>query len=239
MTYFPDNTLTRYTTRLPQMMDLDGSWEIGLAEIQYPHTWYNIKQGEGWVAVHYNKDDTVQQTILELPEGYYSSAKRVCKGIEIQRNRADLRKQFAIGLNEVNHKVFVQVKGDNSQVILSPLLQTMLGFKQAIFQGGEHHADYVADITRGLSSMYVYCPLVEPRMVGDAQVPLVRIVPIEGRDGDMMTRVFDPIQYCTLAQRRFQDIAIDIRDDTGEPVPFERGRVVVTLHCRKKKTYLE
>jgi hypothetical protein len=35
MDYFPDNTLTHFTTRLPQMMDLDGSWEIGLAEIQY------------------------------------------------------------------------------------------------------------------------------------------------------------------------------------------------------------
>jgi hypothetical protein len=45
--------------------------------------------------------------------------------------------------------------------------------------------------------------LVEPRMVGDAQVSLLRIVPVEGRDGEMITRVFDPIQYCPLLQRRF------------------------------------
>ena len=44
MDYFPDKTLTHLTTRLPQMMDLDGSWEIGLAEIQYPYSWYNIKK---------------------------------------------------------------------------------------------------------------------------------------------------------------------------------------------------
>jgi hypothetical protein len=49
MDYFPNNTLTHFTTRLPQMMDLDGSWEIGLAEIQYQHSWYNIKKGEAWV----------------------------------------------------------------------------------------------------------------------------------------------------------------------------------------------
>jgi uncharacterized protein (UPF0248 family) len=29
--------------------------------------------------------------------------------------------------------------------------------------------------------------LVEPRMVGDAQVPLLRIVAVEGRDGEMIT----------------------------------------------------
>jgi hypothetical protein len=81
----------------------------------------------------------------------------------------------------------------------------------------------------------MYCPLVEPRMVGDAQVPLLRIVSVEGRD--MITRVFDPIQYCPLLQRRFQTVDIDIMDDTGSMVPFERGRVVVTLHCRKRKEF--
>jgi hypothetical protein len=71
-------------------------------------------------------------------------------------------------------------------------------------------------------------------MVGDAQVPLLRIVPMEGRDGEMITRVFDPIQYCPLL-RRFQTVEIGIRDDTGSIVPFERGRVVAILHCRKRK----
>jgi hypothetical protein len=52
-------------------------------------------------------------------------------------------------------------------------------------------------------------------MVGDAQVLLLRIVPVEGRDGEMIIRVFDPIQYCPLLQRRFQTVKIDIRDDTG------------------------
>ena len=123
------------------------------------------------------------------------------------------------------------------QVIISPLLQSMLGFRQAIFPGGrgEYVSDWVADHKKGLNSLYMYCPLVEPRMVGDAQV--LRIVPVEGRDGEMITRVFDPIQYCPLLQRRFQTVDIDIRDDTGSIVPFERGRVVVTLHCRKRKEF--
>jgi hypothetical protein len=49
--------------------------------------------------------------------------------------------------------------------------------------------------------------------------------------------VLDPIQYCPLLQRRLQTVEIDIRDDTGSIVPFERGRVVVTLHCRKRKEF--
>ena len=116
----------------------------------------------------------------------------------------------------------------------------MLGFKRVIFPRGDHVADWVADVTKGLNSLYVYCPLVEPRMMGDAQVPLLRIVPVEGRDAEMVTRIFDPVQYCPLVLRRFQTVEIDINDDTGVKMPLERGRVVVTLHCRKRKeSYLE
>jgi hypothetical protein len=37
---------------------------------------------------------------------------------------------------------------------------------------GDHLADWLADVTRGINYLYVYFLLVEPRMVGDAQVPL-------------------------------------------------------------------
>jgi hypothetical protein len=46
MNYFPNNTLTHYTTKLPKITDLDEPWEIGLAEIKYPHSWYNVKNNE-------------------------------------------------------------------------------------------------------------------------------------------------------------------------------------------------
>ena len=141
-----------------------------------------------------------------------------------------------MGFSEKNHKINMKVKND-CQVIITPLLQSMLGFRQAIFPAGEYVSDWVADVKKRLNSLYVYCPWVEPRMVGDTQVSLLRIVPVEGRDGEMITRMFDPIQYCPLLQKLFQTVEIDLRDDTGSIVPFERGRVVVTLHFRKRKEF--
>jgi hypothetical protein len=55
MNYFPSNTLTHYTTKLPKIMDLDGTWQIGLAEIHYPHSWYNVKNKEAWLKVHFTR----------------------------------------------------------------------------------------------------------------------------------------------------------------------------------------
>jgi hypothetical protein len=60
--------LLYYTTKLPKIMDLDGGWEIGLAEIQFPHSWYNVKNKEAWLKVHFYKES--QHT---PPPGIYLS----------------------------------------------------------------------------------------------------------------------------------------------------------------------
>jgi hypothetical protein len=44
MKYYPDNTMAKYTTTLSNRIELDGDWEVGLAEIIYPCSWYNVKQ---------------------------------------------------------------------------------------------------------------------------------------------------------------------------------------------------
>ena len=36
MGYYPENTLAQFTSRLPNVINLSGDWEVGLGEIQYP-----------------------------------------------------------------------------------------------------------------------------------------------------------------------------------------------------------
>ena len=80
--------------------------------------------------------------------------------------------------------------------------------------------------------------MVEPRVIGNKIVPLLRIVPIMGRRGEMVTTRFDHVQYIPVMSREFGTIETEIRDDTGRPVPFERGKVTVTLHFRQRTTGL-
>ena len=72
-------------------------------------------------------------------------------------------------------------------------------------------------------------------MVGDSVVPLPRAVPLEGKHGDAVSKSFDNVLYITALHKEFTTIEIDIRDDAGRRVPFERGRVTVTLHFRRRK----
>ena len=91
---------------------------------------------------------------------------------------------------------------------------------------------------QGFESLYVYTNVVESCFFGDSLVLLLRIVPIHGGHGRTVPQHLDHVQYLLLLCKGFGTIEIDIRDDTGRPVPFERGKVTVTLHVRRRKTSL-
>ena len=50
--YFPDNKTSNSVTKLPRTLQLDRECEVGLAEINYPHTWYNIREGKNSVEIY-------------------------------------------------------------------------------------------------------------------------------------------------------------------------------------------
>ena len=93
---------------------------------------------------------------------------------------------------------------------------------------------YVADVTGAMNSIFVYCDSVQPQVVGDANVPLLRTVPIEGKMDDVVTRTYTNMQYIKFQRKSFEEVEILLRDDTGNPVPFERGKVLATLHFGQK-----
>ena len=58
---------------------------------------------------------------------------------------------------------------------------------------------------------------------------------IEGEYGKTITKTYDNPHYVNLKQKLVDTIEIDIRDDTGKPIPFVTGRVIVKLHFRRKR----
>ena len=43
--YYPENTVARFTTKLPNNIDLDGEWEVAVSEISVPSRVYNMMEG--------------------------------------------------------------------------------------------------------------------------------------------------------------------------------------------------
>ena len=46
MQIHPSNTVTNFISQLPNSLFLDEDWEVGLAEIQHPYAWNNVRSGK-------------------------------------------------------------------------------------------------------------------------------------------------------------------------------------------------
>lgn len=74
--YFPNNTVARFITKLPERIRLDGAYEMGLAEIIYPHTWYNVNNNDDrfWIT-------TKEGTKIVLRSGYYGDGAAIAAAL--------------------------------------------------------------------------------------------------------------------------------------------------------------
>ena len=124
----------------------------------------------------------------------------------------------------------------------SPTLATLLGlsYRQNPFTMLDINAalkgDMAADINRGINSLFVYCDLLEHVPVGDTKVPLLRTVDASGKNGEIINVEFQQLRYIPVQKKNFDTIEILIRDDLGQPIAFESGKLIVTLHFREAKS---
>ena len=111
----------------------------------------------------------------------------------------------------------------------------MLGFSPINVISSTSTAERAVDLEHSFHDSYVYCDIIQSQYVGDALVPLLRIVPVEGNDGERISKSFIRPQYVPVSRKQFETIEVNIKRDTGETVPFEFGRVLLTLHFRQSR----
>ena len=134
-----------------------------------------------------------------------------------------------------SRKISVHV-GANNLVTLSSDRASIMGFspRQLTFREERKYKGKVAiDPYRGFNKLYVNCDAVEAIPVGDIKAPLLRVVDAAGNFGDLIPRLYTTPQYVLVSKKEFSTVEIDIRGDTGCPVPLEFGKVVATLHFRR------
>ena len=95
------------------------------------------------------------------------------------------------------------------------------------------------NVNLGYDILYVYTNCIEQQLVGDVQAQLLRSICIENNNTHTMQTIsFESPHYIPVARRNFNIIEIDIRDESGEKVPFQFGCVVVKLHFQLRRQLL-
>lgn len=69
---------------------------------------------------------------------------------------------------------------------------------------------YVADLF-DITTVYIYCDVVRPQIVGDVSVHLLRTIPVTGKSGDIIAKTFNNIQYVPVQTKSFEDIQGTVR----------------------------
>ena len=92
------------------------------------------------------------------------------------------------------------------------------------------------DLTYNSYNIMVYSDLVKRIPVGNVQTPLLRSVPCPPSErGKYLSRVFDRPRYLPLNNTRYDAIRIEVRHEDGTPVRFKYGKLICTLHFRRRR----
>ena len=247
-----DNTIALFDTQLLKTYELDDFWYVGLAEISYTKSWFNLKKDASVMLVDEKQVMYPSQKVLKA--GYYKNESDLAFQInEIIKNiHGDIAVKPAIDFDIYSRRTLVSNGYTTAELPLYPWLSDelseMLGVK---FQGPEETSTIDEhgvvrlntikagltsfrsyDICAGIHSLYVYCDIIEPSFVGDTFSNVIRSVNINQEDsfGKDCESIFNPIQYQKLSRSRFHRISIGLYDDAGELIPFKFGRTKVVLH---------
>lgn len=251
---FPNNSLASYTVQLPYPINLStkSSWEVALAEIQFKKSWYNVKDASVSFFMKQN------ETKVAISDGYYKSNNELieklnesikCVGDE------ELVNAFKFKYDTITRicTLHIEVPDDanNFSLKISPKLKEILNisdnlvdlepYKPKCSTKMDSNTKVLRFTLKGkdtmrLNSIYnimVYCDLANPTIVGDADAPLLRTVPVEDEHWKYQSSSPNKLQFIPASKREIRTISIYIFSDFGELVPFTSGRTIVTLELRK------
>jgi hypothetical protein len=81
--------------------------------------------------------------------------------------------------------------------------------------------------------MYVYSDIASDQPVGDTEVPLLGVLPVQGLFPEQSYWACNPAFYVPVAKKYVDTVEIQLNTDDGRLVPFTEGKVLVRLHFRR------
>ena len=233
---FKNNKLHTYKVQIPRLPSAEGEWVVGLTEISYPSRWPNITD-LGWVYIKWKNSEEPMSYPIE--SGFYSSIPFLLERMEyiLSLNKSGVESKLSFVYEEFINRVGISIAQNvDFTVSFSDNIAACLGFESnKQYSIGYTRAPFPADINDGLTALYVYSDIVQKRLVGDDMVPLLKVVPAQPMKKQYSHSwvKFQNVEYVPSVKTHIDTVEINIRRDNGDIIPFENGKVVVTLHFKR------
>ena len=135
MDVYPDNTCAEYKIRTPRSYYLKNQYEVGLSEIQYPHTWETFRDSTDY-KVSYRKVDVSTTETVTISAGHYKTIPDLIDELNREfvrefKDEEDIHIRFSY--NAISRTVKMSCKNIHS-VYISMGLAQVLGFDERDIQ---------------------------------------------------------------------------------------------------------
>ena len=219
---------------MPEQVNLDGQWEVAISEVSYPSIYQNVTEGK---FMFYDEKLSKTTAAYFLEPGLYSSITDIVEAMNtlIQERNNHRDTCITIKVSRVLQKVKVYLANEDSSLAI---FSTDLGHKfggdvrneLGILMRGKvsHEPTFACDIVR-IHSLMIYPDIVEYNSVEDAKAPLLCCFPFISKlkSDDIITtgqymnyQTFSNLHFRRMLKNSFPSIHIDLRDTSGEKIPF-------------------
>ena len=263
MDKFPNNTLAAFTNYFDNgYSNLDVEYEMGIEEIHFPKALNNVRKGKNTFIISYQTKKTGKwvEVEKEVPPGFYKTIPKLIEKLLSNYGETSRKNMTLIGLdisfNETTRKVrvsandlrlkIVRINGKvftpdshSAHIILKGDIARLLGFPDnaVITKGDEKFSPIPVTVSGGFHQIFIYSDMITGQDYPDGKANILRVIPFEGvssNSNETVERTFFPIYFMNIAKSRASEMRFEIRDDTGELVQFQFGKVYISLRFRKK-----
>ena len=234
MNLFSNNTVTEFTNRLAKPIYLDGEWEVGLIECSYPHSWWQVTRNNSRFE-YANIGDGLERGAV-IPWSTHdciSSLQNITLDTITEKRWLDPSKRELVIVDDppfFNDRFQLKAK-DGYMLKFEGKLCRSLGLTDPTVVGSAWTRAPQPWTSENIDHLFLYTDIVAPHRVGDAEVPLLRQVPV-GESRRIIGVTWPIITYFPVSKNPIETIDIVIRDGTGRKIPFTSGRTIVLLHFR-------
>ncbi|XP_060541625.1 uncharacterized protein F54H12.2-like [Pantherophis guttatus] len=115
----------------------------------------------------------------------------------------------------------IRLKGEGPySILVTEGLGKILGLQPHV---RTKKSNFVTDITGGFNTLYIYTDIVSPQIVGDFYVPLLRCLPVQGKDNEIITTTYEQPHYVTVNKHYIDTITVEIKTDQNENIAFNHA----------------
>ncbi|EGT43103.1 hypothetical protein CAEBREN_31771 [Caenorhabditis brenneri] len=117
-------------------------------------------------------------------------------------------------------------------VEFEPSCAYFLGFHDTIVRDSGTAPSKV-DMFGNVSTIYLYCDIVDPIIVGDQKNQLLSVIPCRGKYGEMIHHTIPHPRYLPIMNNTVDSIKVEFLSEFAEPINFNWGSTIIVLHFKK------